>query len=106
MKTCTHCGVDKPLSDFRKYYNRPGTYSMCKECQGLEYKYSRLKRMSRNAKQQSEFEMLEVLFERRRAAGLITPGIKARREEYNQERLLENIRAAGVLMGGGTDNAT
>lgn len=97
MKTCTHCGVDKPSTEFRKYYNRPGTYSMCKECQGLEYKYSRLKNMNRNEKQQREFEMLEVLFERRRDAGLITPGIKARREQYNQERLLESIKAAGVL---------
>lgn len=97
MKTCTHCGVDKQPSEFRKYYNRPGTYNMCKECQGLECKYSRLKGMNRNAKQQHEFEMLEELFRRRRDAGLITPGIKARREQYNQERLLESIKTAGVL---------
>lgn len=98
MKRCTHCGVDKPLSMFRRYYNRPGLYSMCKECQSLEYKYSRLKTLNRNSKQQTEFEMLEELFKRRREAGLITPGIKERREEYQQERLMESIKAAGVLL--------
>jgi len=97
MQKCTHCGVDKPLDMFRQYYNRPGMYKMCKDCEALEARYSRLKRANRNAKQQTQFELLEELFDKRRAAGLITPGIKERREEYNQERLLESIRAAGVL---------
>lgn len=97
MSICTHCGVDRPQEMFRKYYNRPGNYKMCKECESLEAKYSRLKRTNRNAKQQTEFELLEELFELRRAAGLITPGIKARREEYNQEQLRKSIAEAGVL---------
>lgn len=98
MQRCTHCGVVKPMDTFRSYYNRPGNYKMCKECEALEAKYSRLKRASRNAKQQAQFEMLGELFEKRRAAGLITPGIKAAREEFNQEQLRKSIEAADVLM--------
>ena len=74
-KTCTSCGVDKPITDFRKYYaGRKGHYRYCKACERIETrrKYLVGKDELQPAEQQ-ELADINKLYEMHIAKGLRPP---------------------------------
>ena len=79
LKRCTSCGVDKPIEEFRTYYNRQkGHYPYCKECERIE---GRRKYLSRNKEKLNEDQLVELnkietLYDKRQAAGLSVPSRK------------------------------
>lgn len=79
LKRCTSCGVDKPIDEFRTYYNRQkGHYPYCKECERIE---GRRKYLTKNKEKLSEDQLVELnkieqLYDKREDAGLSVPSRK------------------------------
>ena len=76
IKRCTACGVDKPIEQFRPYYNRPnGHYPFCKECERIETKRKYLVKLGdrRSEEQTADLNKIEKLYDIRQAAGLKVP---------------------------------
>ena len=75
-KTCSRCGVTKPIEEFRQYYNRPTSrYKFCKTCEKIETRRKYLsKRDSLTPEQQKELDNINALYAKRKAQGLDVPG--------------------------------
>jgi hypothetical protein len=76
MKTCSRCGETKPVENFRNYYDKPGKYRHCKECERIESRRKYLVRRGDaiTAEQQEELDSINKLYESRFNAGLSAPG--------------------------------
>lgn len=76
-KTCSRCGVDKPLDNFRSYYGgRKGTYKYCKECERIESRRRYLVGLGGKAtlEQAKTLAAIERLYDIRAERGLDVPG--------------------------------
>lgn len=80
MKTCSRCGIERPLEDFRTYYNAGSTsqYKYCKECESIEsrrkYLVGKHKKNALTVEQLNELQSIEQLYAIRGAKGLDVPG--------------------------------
>lgn len=81
MKTCTMCGGEKSLEEFRKYQNGK-RYPYCLECQTIEtrrrYLLTLETKQGLSRDQQDELAAIRQLYEMRLKAGLKTFGGKPR----------------------------
>lgn len=88
VKTCSRCGVEQPLDEFRTYYNRQGShYSFCKTCERIESRRKYLRRKyNLSVAEQEELNNINELYSRRKAKGLNVPG--TRRNDVSVSRLV------------------
>lgn len=77
MKTCSRCGKTLPLGNFRNYYvGKRGHYKYCKDCERIEGRRRYLLSLEDEItiEQIQELEKINMLYEKRAAAGLDVPG--------------------------------
>jgi hypothetical protein len=75
MKRCTHCGAEKPLSEFRQYYNGKGShYRYCKTCESIEMRRKYIVGLGGAATPQQQEDLRKILrlYDLRRSRGLCT----------------------------------
>ena len=94
-KVCRRCGIEKPIEEFREYYNGSGRrYTFCKQCERIETrrKYLR-KKPELSIVEQQELNAIEELYKRRAAKGLSVPGERTSRSVISivEEELNENM---------------
>ena len=90
LKRCTSCGIERPVDNFRPYYNRStGRYPYCKECERIETRRKYLSQIDCNEQQKIELSKIEQLYDLRQAAGLRVPSRK-RQKQSSVESLVDS----------------
>lgn len=80
-KMCKRCGIERPIDQFRRYYNRTkGLYSFCKTCERIEQRRKYLvakdavSRDGLSSNEQQELDKIEELYEYHTSCGRAVPG--------------------------------
>lgn len=92
-KTCSRCGQEKAIVDFRPYYNgAKGHYTFCRECEKIEGRRKYLLRRcdALTEAQREELAKIEELYKRRSDKGLRSP---KQRESCGVNDLLDKYLA-------------
>lgn len=70
-KVCAHCGSERSIDQYRKYYNRPGLYAYCKTCEKIETRRKYLSRKEgRTEMEEVELDKISSLYDLQRQHGL------------------------------------
>lgn len=98
MKTCSRCGVEQPLENFRQYYNRGengGHYKYCKTCESIESrrKYLAKRGAAATPEQLEELAKINKLYEKRSAMGLDIPGRSSGRTRGRISQIIDEALA-------------
>lgn len=93
FQTCKQCGEQKELKDFRPYYNNPGHYKLCKECEAVNNKYKYLQRkMAKDVLSEEDeiaFRVIEEYYSMLREQGLQPPNYG---QGHDGSGLVKNIQ--------------